>query len=194
MSGASSPVSDSNDSINHLSSATLDSLCAAIRNSNGTLFEEGLRIAQQYGMADFAQELKDLQSQRQATENSDDGNSRGSATKEFEKSYEFKAIKTELDAGVGVKSVDKDGVTSGRFSLDKGKAQRVTTAALTAPSGVNGVDVVEVSSSQPAIASPSRTRGDKAAELMRKGENIDPAPTRPPSRRSRASQSNSLSG
>jgi hypothetical protein len=63
-SGASSPELSS--SFSSLASATFDSLYAVIRNNKGTLFEEGLRIAQQYGLSDFAVELQQLQNQRQA--------------------------------------------------------------------------------------------------------------------------------
>ncbi|XP_067686825.1 titin homolog isoform X1 [Haliotis asinina] len=45
-----------------------------------TLFDEGLRIAQQYGMADFAEELKELKSRKIPKENGQDSDSEMSDT------------------------------------------------------------------------------------------------------------------
>lgn len=192
-SASSSPISDS-DSLNNLATATLDSLYAAFRNSNGTLFEEGLRIAQQYGMADFARELKELQSLNQGP--SDNGSGGGtSSVKELDQPFELKEVKPEMDSGLGDDSLDglALAVGSGAVNLDKGKNSNLLAQAFGGPSSVgveNGADILDASP-RSNTSSPGKSKGDKS-DLKRKGDNLETVPSRPPSRRSRSSQSGAV--
>jgi hypothetical protein len=68
QSGGSSPCGDNSadgdDFIQHLRAQIDPTQLSQLTKSkliNDTLFDEGLRIAQQYGMEDFAEELKGLQ-------------------------------------------------------------------------------------------------------------------------------------
>ena len=117
--------------------ATFDSFYAAIRSSKGKLFEEGLRIAQQYGMSDFAVELQQLQSQRQtpggeevggpaeqqqqqqqqrgiimaaaaAALNGDAEGDVDSVARVLGQPFELKEIKPGFDSGIGDDSLDGD--------------------------------------------------------------------------------------
>ncbi|XP_050407506.2 NGFI-A-binding protein 1 isoform X2 [Patella vulgata] len=68
---------NSNDSFSSYYTAIADSTQATGRFLQDTLFDEGLRIAQQYGMSGFAEELKELQSSKPAS--SIDGENSGSS-------------------------------------------------------------------------------------------------------------------
>lgn len=190
-SGTSSPAFDG-DSLNNLATATFDSLYAAIRSSKGTLFEEGLRIAQQYGMSDFAMELQQLQSQRQMVEGEQhSGGQNGSAAsdsvaKVLEQPFELKEIKPGFDSGIGDDSLDGEMVpctTSAEASPNKG-VQSGDGVQSTAEMVENGVQTVSVAT----LVTPAQSKGDKP-ELKRKGDNLEMVPSRPPSRRNRSSQS-----
>ncbi|XP_029646848.1 inner centromere protein A isoform X2 [Octopus sinensis] len=66
-SGCSSPLNDSQDGESYFDFTKSDLYTATQKNAKlvqETLFDEGLRIAQQYGMADFAEQLKELQQQK----------------------------------------------------------------------------------------------------------------------------------
>lgn len=67
-SGCSSPLNDSQDGDNYFDFTKSDLYTATHKNATklvqDTLFDEGLRIAQQYGMADFAEQLMELQQQK----------------------------------------------------------------------------------------------------------------------------------
>ena len=162
---------------------TFDSLYSAILNSKGTLFEEGLRIAKQYGMADFALELQQLQTQRQTGEGSDSAAKNGNGSAEnvatvLDGPFELKEVRPGFDSGIGDDSLDGDGVTS----LSTGGALRLKAVQSVQTTTVeNGVQTMEAS----ALLSVASSKGDKP-DLKRKGENLDTLPSRPPSRRSRS--------
>ncbi|XP_076437184.1 NAB transcription cofactor mab-10-like isoform X2 [Babylonia areolata] len=189
-SDSSSPLLDM-DQLNSLASATFDSLYSTIRNSKGTLFEEGLRIAQQYGLADFARELQILQSQRQTPDSGDhsggeNGNlgGEGSVTQVLEQPFELKEIKPGFDSGIGDDSLDGDAVSVATTMVPEAVGHGVVPTTTVE----NGVQTVEVSA---LISSPS-SKGDNKPDLKRKGDSLESLPTRPPSRRSRSNPGGGL--
>lgn len=211
-SGTSSPVSDFNN-FNSLANATFDSLYAAIRNSKGTLFEEGLRIAQQYGMSDFALELQQLQSQRQSAEGNgdvDELNGAGfsalvmgsnSVERVLEQPFELKEIKPGFDSSFGDDGLEtaniispKAGTPTERF---KGSTLRLSPSSSSSP-GLNsrmspngkrvvenGVQTVEAVSRLQRNGPGNISKGD----LKRKGDNLELLPSRPPSQRNKMNHS-----
>ncbi|KAL8621258.1 hypothetical protein ACOMHN_018558 [Nucella lapillus] len=208
-SDSSSPPLLDMDQLNSLASATFDSLYSTLRNSKGTLFEEGLRIAQQYGLADFARELQILQSQRHTPESTEhgageNGTGAGENGREGGENGTGGVAKSgRVGVGVGESGVPrvleqpfelreiKPGFDSGigDDSLD-GDAVAMAMPAIVVATTLTMMEAAVPTTTvengvQTVEVSALISKGDKP-DLKRKGENLETLPSRPPSRRSRS--------